>query len=188
MAEPLPSPDFPRDATDPSQVTSLGQDPTQPFQIPVSGSTRLAPTSRRPGNLLVILSGIIIVERENREDQAEEHFCDIWVTTQYVGAPSEELVWHAGFASLATIDGEAPGDFPGDGAPDQRAFNVATLDMVGFEPEKSPARLMFRLRVSLLGDTIFDRLSYQLYALTYRPSLPDAVRLDPTPGEPTLTR
>src|SRR5262249_20287157 len=142
MADPLPPSDFPRDATNPDQVTSVGQDWSMPFEIPISGSTRLARISRKPGNLLVVLSGIIIVERENPPDQNDEHFCDVWVTTQYMAEESEEFVWSTGFALLATIDGEAPSDVGGD-SPDQRAFRVAVLDNVDFEPKKTRPRLQF---------------------------------------------
>jgi hypothetical protein len=178
------------DATNPGEVTSLGLSPDLPFEIPLSGCTRAAKygTSGKPANLLVILSGVAIPMVENPDDQSEMHEGEVIVATQYIVHPGDEFVWHTGFATLATIDGEAPGDL-GGGAPDDRSFQLLAVDDVEFWiSDQSAPRVRFSLPLAAQGDSTFDRLSYQLHLLIYRPSLPDAVRLDRTPGEPSLTQ
>jgi hypothetical protein len=54
--------------------------------------------------------------------------------------------------------------------------------------DESPGRVRFRFPLAAHGDSTFDRLSYQLHLLIYRRSLADAVSLDPTPREPSLTQ
>jgi hypothetical protein len=178
------------DATNPGEVTSLGLSPDLPFEIPLSGCTRAAMngTSGKPANLLVILSGVAIPMVENPEPQDDTHDGDVFVTTQYVTHPGDEFVWHTGFASLATVDGDAPGDLLG-GAPNERNFKLLAVDQVVFPmSDQSVPRVRFTLPLAAHGDSTFDRISYQLHLLIYRASLPDAARLDPTPGEPSLTQ